>query len=151
MRPWSIASPYIREFLRQSVGPSYFFPTTDQFNSRYSTVARGVGQLKRQGRPLQLWVWQKLSLTNILSKTLHDILKFKHICSKRQLKRFQIKIFLAAQSFLIKLCFFWLYDSFPPLFFMTIYRPSPFTVRHQDTRTPLDLRHGRTGEFCSRP
>ena len=70
-------------------------------------VALSIGQLKCQGRPFKSRVRQKLSPKNLLGKTLHNILKFKFICSKRQLKTLLMKLFLCAQSFLPNFVFFY--------------------------------------------
>ena len=84
---------------------------------------------------------------------MHDILQFQYICSTRQLKVHNEAIsgcpivFDQILSLLTISCF----SSFSRiflLFFMTIYRPRPFTVQHHlqsntiysPTRTPYDLR-----------
>ena len=64
---------------------------------------------------------KKTSLTNLFGITLHDILQFQYICSERQLKRFLMKLFLVVQSFLIKYCLFWLYDSLFFFYFSLIF------------------------------
>ena len=64
------------------------------------------------------------------------ILKYQHISSKRQLLRFLIKLFLAAQSFFIKFDLF----VFLSLFFYFAHFSIPFAVRHHlqsDTRGVL--------------
>ena len=102
-------------------------------------------ELRRQGRPIQFWVRQKSSPTNLLSKTLHDISKFQHLCSERHSKRFVTKFFsdcpilfdqILVSSDCMILCFPYFSLLFLP-FFMTIYSLTPFTVRHHlqsDTR-----------------
>ena len=110
---------------------------------------RGAGKLKRQGST-PFWVQQKLSPKNALSKTLHDTLKFQHTCSIRQLKRFRMMIFLAAQSFTIKFYLFFtawflVFALFPHLpYFMTIYSPKLFIVRHH-FHSDTSVVHGHPG------
>ena len=113
-------------------------------------VRRGEGHLKRHFNSESD---KKTSPTNLFGITFHDILKFQHICSKRQLKRFLMKLFLVVQSFLIKFCLFWLYDSlcffyFSPILAIfhdhlqsdTIYGPTPgalMDARDAPWSTPL--------------
>ena len=58
---------------------------------------QGRREAKTAGTPnlLKFLVQQKLSPTNLLGKTLHDILKFQHIYNRRKLKKFLVKLFLA--------------------------------------------------------
>ena len=100
--------------------------------------ARIVGQPKRQGRPLQLWVRQKLSPKNILSKILHDTLKFQHICSTRQFKRFLWLPKRFSSNCVSFDCMILYCSFFSPLFLLFFMTKQSDTI-YSLTPTPLDL------------